>query len=463
MPHLEANLLAEWTGGSWKCGVPPEIKGISTDTRNLQPGTLYVAIKGPSFDGHDFVQAAFKSGAAGAIVGRYEQPSSRPLLHVKDTIRSLLDMASGYRKSVGAEILAVTGSVGKTTVKEMIADVLSALAPTARTRGNWNNEIGLPLSVLAMDGTARFGVFEVGMNHPGELRVLCEKLAPDLGVITAVGPVHLEFFDSVRSIALEKKELLLCLPDDGTAFLRRDDGWYDLLSEGIRCGIITVAMSGAADYVCERFSGHEDAMVVREQRSGEYFKFRLPAPGRHIAENALFAIAVGRFHGIAWEEIGRALERFKPQPMRWERTVVNGVEVINDSYNANPMSMSAALQTFSGAKSGGRKWLVLGGMHELGEGAREAHIKLGRTLAEEPWAGLITVGELGGLIAEGAEAGGRRRTGIFRCADHSEAAFVLNGAVAQGDSVLLKASRGERLEKILVEWRRIAAATGVTS
>ncbi len=454
MTHFDAHLLAEWTGGSWEFGVPRAITGISSDTRTLDPGALYVAINGASFDGHDFVESAFEKGAAGAVVSRRGESARGPLLCVKDTGRALLDMAAGYRKSVPAEIVGVTGSAGKTTVKEMIADVLSALGPTARTRGNWNNEIGLPMSMLAMDSASRFGVFEAGMNHPGELRVLFETLAPGWGVVTSVGPVHLEYFDSVRSIALEKSELIACLPENGVAVLWNDDEWYGLLNAAAHCRIITVAMGGAADYLCRRYDARAGSMLVSEQGTGQSFSFRLPAPGLHVARNALLSIAVGRAHGIPWEAIGSAIERFKPQPMRWERSSMNGIEIINDSYNANPLSMAAALRAFSDCGSAGGKWLVLGGMLELGQASMEAHAQLGAVVAEGNWAGLVTVGRLGELIADGAQRGGFRKDRIFRCADHAGAAVVLDGAVVRGDSVLLKASRCERLERVLEEWKK---------
>ncbi len=456
MPLFDASLIAEWTGGIWKPGMPSEIRGLSTDTRNLSAGSLFVAIKGPRFDGHDFLDVAFRKGAAAAMVSRF--PASAgcwPLILVKDTTRALRKMATRHRLRLGAEIIAVTGSVGKTTVKEMIAEVMSLLGPTARTFGNWNNEIGLPLSLLAVEESARFGVFEVGTNHPGELRRLCEILSPDWGVVTSVSPVHLEFFDSVRSIALEKSSLPRSLPVRGTAVLRKDQDWFELLRQRARCRVVTLAMQGPADVQGIFLPDRQDGMRVVEPSSGESFDFRLPLPGRHMAEDALFAIAVGRLHGLKWEEIAKAIASFKPQPMRWERVCIDGVTIINDAYNANPASMSAALQTFARLRRCSGKWLVLGGMRELGKFENKAHLELGIQISEGAWAGLLTVGRLGGLIAKGAEKGGMDAERIFRCRDASEAARLLKKKCAEGDSVLLKASRGEHLETVLDEWRKM--------
>lgn len=460
MSMLDPESLAAWTLGSWKGGIPSEISGVSADTRTLRRGDLFVAIKGPRFDGHDFLQQAFEQGASGAVVAGLEPgfELNRPMLLVRDTMAALRHMAAGYRKKVGAEVVAVTGSVGKTTVKEMVADVLSLKASTARTRGNWNNAVGLPLSLLSMDHSTRIGVFEVGTSRPGELLPLCRTLAPNWGLVTAVAPAHMESFDSIGSVAREKSELLASLPREGVAVLRNDRQWYRLLRSRARCRVIELAMDGDGDYVAAGECARSNSFRVHERATGEFFEFRLPLPGRHFAENALFAAAVGRGHGLSWADIARAIESFKPQPMRWESVCINGVNVINDAYNASPASMAAALQAFSGIGVDGRKWLVLGGMRELGAFQVRCHADLGMRAAKGPWAGLVVVGPLGALIAEGAETAGLDRERVFRCAGHAEAASVLNRLAGPGDGVLLKGSRGEQLENVLIEWKKIMGA-----
>ncbi len=232
MPNFDAREMAQWTGGKWCFGQPGAIAGVSTDSRTLCRGALFVALRGPLFDGHAFIGEAFARGAVGAVISENTcalPRADRPLLRVPDTAQALQDMAANYRRRIQVAIVAVTGSVGKTTVKEMVADVLARRLRVARTRGNWNNAIGLPLSLLAMEPETRVGVFELGMNHPGELASLCRMLQPDWGLVTTIGPVHLEFFKSVEAIAAEKSTLLKSLPPGGVAVLRCDEPYFEML------------------------------------------------------------------------------------------------------------------------------------------------------------------------------------------------------------------------------------------
>jgi UDP-N-acetylmuramoyl-tripeptide--D-alanyl-D-alanine ligase len=457
MPVLSIRDLKHWSGGRWKSREPSTIHGVSIDTRTIKPGNLYVAIRGANHDGHDFVSQAFARGASAAVVSEIfaaQCSSDDPLLCVKDTLKALGAIASGYRCRLKADLVAVTGSVGKTTVKEMIADVLQTRAPTARTHGNWNNDVGLPMSLLSMDSSEKFGVYELGMNHPGELATLCDILRPSWGVITNVGPVHLEFFKSVLDIAREKATVLRRLPEDGTAVLSRDDLYFDILRAAAPCRIVTTAVSGEADYEGRVLSSSDGRFSVLERATGEQSEFTVPLPGEHVIKDALFAIVVGRGNGVPWNDIKSALTRYAPLPMRWNRVTIDGVQVINDAYNANPMSMRAALDAFIHTPVRGRRWLVLGGMRELGEAAKDEHVTLGLEIAKGDWAGLIVVGWLGEGIAEGAETSGAFRGRIIRCADPAAAASILKENIVAGDAVLLKASRGEQLEKVLEEWNK---------
>lgn len=463
MPNFDAQELAQWTGGQWRFGQPGAIAGVSTDTRALIPGTLFVALRGPLFDGHAFIGEAFARGAVGAVISENTDAMLRadhPLLRVPDTGQALRDMATGYRRRIQATVLAVTGSVGKTTVKEMVADVLERCLPTARTRGNWNNEIGLPLSLLAMEPETRVGVFELGMNHPGELAPLCRMLQPDWGLVTTIGPVHLEFFKSVEAIAEEKSILLKSLPSGGVAVLRRDEPYFEMLRAAAPDRIITLALSGKADYLGSPPDA-QGQMEIREQATGESCRLQAPLPGAHHAANILFAVAVGRAHGLAWKDIRTALERYRSPPMRWERQIVAGVTVVNDAYNANPVSMAAALRIFTELPVAGGRWLVLAGMLELGPSEEQWHRDLGSSLAPGPWAGIITVGSLGAIIARAAVNAGVSTARVFACADHAAAAEVLGARLKPGDAVLVKGSRGQRLEKVLALWQEQVAASGV--
>ncbi|MDD5679001.1 MAG: UDP-N-acetylmuramoyl-tripeptide--D-alanyl-D-alanine ligase [Kiritimatiellae bacterium] len=463
MPNFDAQEMAQWTGGQWQYGLPGDIARVSTDTRTLAPGALFVALRGPSFDGHAFIDEAFARGAVGAVIDEHAQVgphANRPLLRVPDTEQALWDMGSGYRRRIHAAIVAVTGSVGKTTVKEMVADVLARRLPTARTRGNWNNKIGLPLSLLAMEPGTRVGIFELGINHPGELASLCRLLQPDWGLITTIGPVHLEFFKSVEAIAVEKSILLKSLPAGGVTILRRDEPYFEILRAAAPGRIITVALSGDADYLASPPDA-QGKMEIRERSTSEFCRLHAPLPGAHHAANALFAAAVGRAHNLAWEDIRAALEQYRSQPMRWERQVVAGVTVINDAYNANPVSMAAALRTFTELPVAGGRWLVLAGMLELGTSEEQWHRDLGMSLVPGSWDGIITVGPLGAVIAREAVNAGVNAERVFACADHAAAAEILGRYLQPGDAVLLKASRGQRLEQVLALWKKHVASNRI--
>lgn len=451
MPEYTPRDLADWTGGVWRDSWPQQsVRGMTIDSRTVQPGQLFLAFRGPRFDGHEYVRAAFAAGASAAVVDKsfaVTAGACGPLLVVEDTHRALVAMALGHRNLLKTQLIALTGSVGKTTVKEMTADILSLLAPTSRTRGNWNNDIGLPLSLLALEPSAKFGVFEVGMNHPGELAPLCDLIRPSWGIVTTIGPVHIEFFDSVRAIAMEKAEVFRSLSPDGVAVFNRDEEWADLLRAEAPGRVVTISLAGDADYVGSIESAADGRFSVTERDSGERASLVVSVPGRHVIQNALLAVAVGRGCGATWEQIAQALLYYAPPPLRWNRVRIGEFEVINDAYNANPISMRAALKTFAEQSVSGGRWLVLGGMRELGVREREEHLLLGREVAGGPWAGLVAVGALGEWIAEGVgDFGGRP---LFRCPDCASAADTLVENVQPGDALLLKASRGEKLEEVL--------------
>jgi UDP-N-acetylmuramoyl-tripeptide--D-alanyl-D-alanine ligase len=377
-------------------------------------------------------------------------------LFVADTAGALRASASAYREAVGASIVAVTGSAGKTTVKEMTADMLSAAMPTARTLGNWNNDIGIPLSLLAMERHHRAGVFEIGISHPGEMEPLCELLKPTLAIITNVGPAHLGPFCSIEAIAREKAGLLRHLGKDAIAVLCKEGGCFDLLRSAAASRVITVSMTGDADYVCiaRSHSPHGTKATIYEKATGQHEPISLSLPGDHQVINAMMAAAMARQHGVSWDAIRTVLEQFTSLPMRWQRQTLAGVDVINDAYNASPISMSASIKAFADVGGTARKWLVLGGMLELGNAEETEHRVLGRALATGRWEGLITLGALGALIADGAREAGYAPERIIRCKNHDEAGKVLAERVSAGDAVLLKASRGIKLEKTLECWSR---------
>ncbi len=436
MPIFRAGEISQWVSKFWKNGVPEEpVTGISHDTRTLEPGNLYVALRGENFDGHDYVRQAFEKGAIGALVDERFEWMESPILGVPDTLKGLQEMASGYRKKWKGTVVGITGSVGKTTVKEMCATVLSMQGETHRTAGNYNNHIGLPLTMLSMPVTAQHGIFELGMNHAGEIGPLAQLLQPKIGIITDIGNAHREHFHSLEEIAREKARLVEQVASSGKVFIDRDSEWYPLMRRQTLASIVTVSFGRVGDY-----AGRNVGDGIMEVNG---IRYAMPLPGEHIMRNALRAIALGLEQGMEPSEVAEGLRKFKLPPMRWEPSTINGVEFINDAYNANPLSMRANLRTFAQLPGSGKKWAVVGGMCELGDIAAEEHADLGRYIDGLGLDGVIAVGELGELIVcHGSQP-------FFQTLEPAEAAEILKNHLNSGDRVLLKASRGEQLERVL--------------
>lgn len=439
MLNFDFNALAEWCGGCWSSDPRAAITGFNHDTRTIKAGDLFVAVRGDNFDGHRFVEQAFEKGAVAALVEPGFELENRALLTVKDTQQALLDLARAYRRTWSGPVVGITGSVGKTTTKEMLADVLSLQGPCERTCGNWNNEIGLPLCMLSAQSDATAYVFELGMSHPGEIATLTDALGPDWGVMTTVGPVHLEHFASESDIALEKRSLFDGLSISSRAVLAVDEPHYDILRSAGKEPHITVALDGAADYAVTRRAGLN--FWVKESRSGKTFCYEAPLPGDHIIRNALRAIAVGREMGIDPTGIAEKLAAYQPLAMRWEVTQQRGITFINDAYNANPVSMRAAIKGFMQTGCAGKRWIVLGGMRELGDGAAALHAQVGRFAADSGADHVLFVGRFADML----DGGGNGRV----LSDAQCAAELLRDLAQPGDMILLKASRGEKLEQII--------------
>ncbi len=454
MPRLDAGELSKWSGGRWVGFPPSDIGGVCHDTRRLKPGQLYLALRGQHFDGHDFVSEAARCGACGAVVEEswpgLAVPEGFPLLRVQDSGAALSAMASGWLRKQSPKVIGVTGSVGKSTVKDLIYTLLKDHCRAAASRGNWNNEIGLPLSILEMEPGTETLVIELGTNHPGELAELCKLASPHWGVVTHVGPSHLEFFRSVEGVAAEKAVLLESLPLNGLAFIRADVAHADRLAKNVKCPVVRVAMAGAADYVC--LSRDKSVMEVEERCSRARELIPLPVPGEHQAANLLLALAVVRRAGVGWDGIRRAIGDYSPAEMRWQKESIGAVTIVNDAYNANPLSMAAAIRTFweMDGVSGG-KWLALGDMRELGAYAKAEHEAVGKLVASlSGWSGLVAVGELAAFVAEGAVSapGGPGCGIVIKTQDADEAADRLARLLRAGDALLIKGSRAMRMERI---------------
>jgi UDP-N-acetylmuramoyl-tripeptide--D-alanyl-D-alanine ligase len=452
-----AAAFAQWVAGDAQA-LPATLCGVTQDTRKLAPGCLYVALRGERFDGHDFVGQALAGGAAAALVERsWRAPAGAagwPLIRVADTRAALSQAAHAWRRLSPAQIIGLTGSSGKTTTKEMAAALFAAGGPVCATQGNLNNEIGLPLSLLAMPQGTAFGIFEVGTNHPGEIARLAEVLAPEAAIISSIGSAHIEHFGSIEAIAREKGELLRALPAEGFAVLSRETACYGLLASLTRARVVTTSLATRdADFFGEVLEPLTGAICATERETGVRTVLRSGLPGEHNASNLLLAFAAARTAGVPGQEAAQALLRLTLPGMRWEVLERGDVTVVNDAYNANPSSMVAVVRTFMKLPCEGRRVLVLGDMLELGAHAEALHREVGRCVAGLAPDALFAVGpDTRAYVADEAVKSGFPTARVICAETAAQAGAALRAFVQPGDSVLLKASRGVRLERILDDW-----------
>lgn len=457
--------LARWSGGVWHGPSVLGLRGFSIDTRALKPGQLFIAIRSEKNDGHTYIADALRAGAAAVMVDNAAALNGLafPHLLVNDTRRALSDIARGYRHTLACRIAAVTGSVGKTTVKELLAAMLTPVGVTARTLGNFNNDLGLPLSLLAAPVDARFGVFEVGMNHPGELDPLCDILCPDVSIVTCVGPVHIENFENECGIAHEKAAVYRGLRGKGVAVINADDAYANLMRDyAAGCRIVEVSGQRRADYTFRRLDTSAGTFEICETATGESVVCTASLPGDYFVLDATLSAAAARVMGAPWQAIQMAIHNFQPLAMRWNRMAWRGVHMVNDAYNANPVSLRAAVKAFMEEPVAGSRWLVLGGMLELGATEEAVHRACGAFIATFPGIKLVTIGRRGGWIAHGARDAGKNDGHVHAAPDHASAAALLDQHVRAGDAILFKGSRGESVERVLDAWKALHPAHGKT-
>lgn len=426
--------------------VPPPsedalVTGYSIDSRTIRPGELFIAIRGPRFDGHDFVPAALEAGAVAAVVERGEG------LRVADTIQALQTLAARVRQQWGRRLVAVTGSAGKTTTKDMIAAVLATRFRIHKSEGNLNNQYGLPLSLLKLDESHEVGVFELGMSHTGEIAALARIAQPDTGVVTAVAPVHLECFpEGLEGIARAKRELVESLRAGGTAILNADDPLVSRFAENFDGFTLSFGIEHQADFrardISEDAEGGQRFCLVWE---GEPVEMRLPVLGRHNVLNALAALATAQTFGIHPCRAAAALAAFRPARMRGEVFEWNGVRIINDCYNSNPRALAFMLETLARAGAGRRRVAVLGEMLELGPSSPDLHREAGKRAAAAADY-LVAVRGAARYFIEGATAAGMAPAHTAFFDTPQEAAEHLASVLEPGDVALFKASRGVKLE-----------------
>ncbi|MBI5369509.1 MAG: UDP-N-acetylmuramoyl-tripeptide--D-alanyl-D-alanine ligase [Planctomycetes bacterium] len=430
-----------------------QVIAVSTDTRQLQPGDWFVALTGANFDGHDFLRDAVKKGAGGCIVAREfvaeEELDRVPVVRVKDTLLALGDLARQHRSTLDARVVAVTGSNGKTTTTQMIAHVLGKGARVLRTEKSFNNAIGLPLTLLRGRPDHEFAVLELGTSGPGEIAYLAGIARPHVGVITTVSETHLEGLKSVEGVARAKAELLDHIDANGLAVLNQDNEMTRAMARR-RAGR-TVTFGLFKESTVTGSEVETGAAGLRFRVSG--VPFVVPVLGAWNVYNALAAAAVCTNLGLTLGQVAERLGDFKLPPMRMERSVVRGVTLINDAYNANPKSVLLALDELDQMATAGRKLLVFGEMGELGPAAATLHKKVGERIAQLAPAALVTVGAAARVAAEIVEQAHGKRTQVFSVATAEEAGEALLGLAREGDVVLFKGSRLNALERALERFR----------
>lgn len=421
---------------------------VCTDSRELVRGDLFWSLAGSRHDGHQFATAALKAGACLAVVDQqHAEQTSGPCLVVENTLTALHDLARWYRHQREALVIGVTGSVGKTTTKEMIYTVLSARHQGVKTPHNFNNEIGLPLSLLDLSAEHEFGVFEMGAARIGDIRALCETACPEVGVLTRIGPAHLQSFGTVENIYQGKGELLESLPTHGFAVIGGDDERLREMAARAACPVL---------FVGEK-SGNQIRATQVEVRPGKLLftvdrkRYEVPATGRHYLAAALCALAVGREIGMDAAAIATGLQNFVGEPGRSRPEQCGSWTVIDDTYNANPTSMLAACCLLQDWPTDKKRIMVTGDMLELGAEASHLHRELGTCVAHAGVDRLLALGQFAGDVARGAQAQGLPPHRLAACKDLDPLLAILDCWLDPGDVLLVKGSRGMQMERV-VEW-----------
>jgi UDP-N-acetylmuramoyl-tripeptide--D-alanyl-D-alanine ligase len=427
--------------------------GYSIDSRTVASGELFFAVKGERLDGHDYVEAALQKGAGAAVVRndqlqRYGEKAQ--LLAVEDTLVALQALATAVRRVWRKPLIGITGSAGKTTTKEAIAHVLATRFHVLKSEGNFNNHFGLPLMLLKLEPEHDVAVIEMGMSHAGEIRALAKIAQPEIGVVTNVAPVHLEFFDSLAGIARAKYELIESLPPNGCAVLNADDEYVSQFGRGFKGRVITYGTNSIADVRAENVQsrGTEGSQFDIVTANGREHA-RLPLVGEHNILNALAAVSVGLARGMTLAESVAALATLKPADKRGQVLQLGNITVINDCYNSNPKALHAMIDVLASMPAK-RRIVVAGEMLELGPAGEDMHREAGKHVAEKKIDLLVGVRGLAQALVEGARAAGAKAEFV---ATPEQAGEWLARDTRDGDVVLLKASRGVKLEKALEIWK----------
>ncbi len=456
MMNVSAGQVESSTGGILIRGTRDTvIPGVSIDTRTLRPGDLFFAIRGPRHDGHEYLETALRAGATGVVVDvRYplpaEFPSHQMLLQVEDTHQALKDLATDVRRQWRGSLVGITGSMGKTTSKEFAAQVLQTEYSVYRSPGNLNNLYGLPLAIFGLNAEDHIGIFELGMSAPGEIAEMCRIAKPDVGVITNVAPVHLEFFASLEEIARAKGELASGLPPDGVLVYNEDDPLVREIAIGYTGHKISFGLSESSNFRVSdiEITGLQETRF-KIRGNGVTSRAVIPLGGEHFVRNALPAIALGAHYRVPMEQIVESLRHLHSAHMRGQIVHFReGFTIIDDSYNSNPRALMQMTETLCRIPSYTRRILVAGEMLELGKESGPLHYRCGTWAAECGVDLVVAVQGAAKEISRGAVEGGVQESRARFFTDVDSAAEFLSAKVQVGDLVLIKGSRGVHLEKL---------------
>lgn len=437
----------------------PRVCGVSTDTRSLREDNLFFAIRGGNFDGHDYVEQALKKGATAAVVqsaARYGAAlrSAGRLVEVDDTVAALGRLAAWYRRQIPAQVVAVIGSNGKTTTKDLIALLLAAHKPGKSAPASFNNAIGVPLTLLSVEPSCEFVIVELGTNHPGELQALARMARPDLAVVTSIGEEHLEGFGDLDGVAREEFSFLPAMPARNFVAVADQAAPYAPNVATGRGAFVTFGLSETADLRATDLRAEADGQHFRINGR---FEYRLPLLGRHNVSNALGAIAIGSRFRLEHSQMAEALTKARPSPMRLQVLRVGPFTIINDAYNANPSSMKAALRTLDEFRAAGRRVVILGDMRELGDAATRCHRELGQEAGQSTAQVIVCIGTWARVVRDGATISGGPSKRIYAYPTVEALSDKIADLLEPGDVVLLKASRGVGLERLMPAIERASA------
>ena len=455
MNNIKVSDILKATGGKLIQGNSELlINGISTDTRSIKQGEIFFALEGENYDGHKFVEQAIHNGAAGAVISSGKKAAYSfhngfkkcALLEVADTLTALGELAKFYRNSLPASFIAVTGSNGKTTTKDMAYHVLRNFKSVSRSRKSFNNFIGVPLTIFETETAHDFCIVEMGTNAPGEIKRLSEIIFPDFAILTNISNAHLEGLENIEGVASAKSEFIENMAEDGTLITNADDDWCNQIADRFNGKVISFGFNQSADIKASNVKRNDSGFVFTVNDS---LTVNLPVFGKHNIYNALAVIAMCDTVGVGIEVICDKFMDFKLPPMRMEKQICGGIVVVNDGYNSNPSSMSSALDEFSQLITSGRKVLICGDMLELGNYAERLHKEVGAKVADANIDVLWTVGPLSRFVAEEAIANGMPRENILSCETSEEICSFVASQLKKDDTVLIKGSRRMKLECVL--------------